>query len=166
MGDNVILIGMPGCGKSTVGVVLAKLLGMDFVDVDLLIQRRQNRRLQQLLDELGMDAFLELESQEIRRLACAHTVIAPGGSAVLTEAGARHLRQLGRVVYLRVSPEELEHRLTNLPIRGVAMRPGQAVADLFAFRAPYYEKYADLTVDAHGSVEETALQIAAALEAN
>ncbi len=163
MGDNIILIGMPGSGKSTVGVVLAKLLGMDFLDVDLVIQSRYGKKLQTLLDELGTEGFLKLEADVMGTLACRNTVIAPGGSAVLREEGALALKKLGRLVYLKVEPQALQERLSNLATRGVAMQPGQTILDVYAQRAPYYEKYADLTIEELGSLERTALQIASVL---
>ena len=144
--DNVTLIGMPGSGKSTVGVLLAKLLGYRFVDVDLLIQEREGALLQEILDERGTQSFLDAEEAAVRSLDCRRTVIAPGGSAVCRERAALHLRGLGPVVYLQVPLEELTRRIRNLSTRGIAMEPGQTLADVMAFREPLYLKYADLTV--------------------
>jgi len=144
---NVSLIGMPGSGKSTVGVLLAKRLGYAFVDTDLLIQRREGQLLQAVLDRLGTEAFLDLEAEVIAELDCDRTVIAPGGSAVLREKGAARLKALGPVVYLKPPVEALEKRLGNLATRGVTLAPGQTVADLYRFRSPFYEKYADFTVN-------------------
>ena len=126
--DNIILIGMPGSGKSTVGVLLAKALGYGFLDTDLVIQQREGLLLQDTVD-------------------CRRTVIAPGGSAVCREGTMAHLKELGPVVYLRVPMEELTSRIQNLATRGIAMEPGQTLADVLAQRAPLYERYADLTVD-------------------
>jgi len=145
--DNVTLIGMPGSGKSTVGVLLAKLLGYQFLDVDLLIQEREGALLQEILDSRGTASFLDAEEAAVRSLSCRRTVIAPGGSAVCREGAALHLKGLGPVVYLRVPLEELERRVRNLSTRGIAMEPGQTLADVMAFREPLYRKYADLTVD-------------------
>ena len=145
--ENVTLIGMPGSGKSTVGVLLAKLLGYRFLDVDLLIQEREGALLQEILDSRGTQAFLDAEETAMRALSCRRTVIAPGGSAVCREGAALHLKSMGPVVYLRVPLEELERRVQNLSTRGVAMEPGQTLADVMAYRAPLYDKYADLTVD-------------------
>jgi len=145
--ENVTLIGMPGSGKSTVGVLLAKLLGYQFLDVDLLIQEREGALLQEILDSRGTQSFLDAEEAAVCSLDCRRTVIAPGGSAVCREGAANHLKSLGPVVYLRVPLEELERRVQNLSTRGVAMEPGQTLADVMAFRAPLYDKYADLTVD-------------------
>lgn len=145
--DNVTLIGMPGSGKSTVGVLLAKLLGYQFLDVDLLIQEREGALLQEILDLRGTAAFLDAEEAAVRSLDCRRTVIAPGGSAVCREGAALHLKGLGPVVYLQVSLEELTRRVQNLSTRGIAMEPGQTLADVMAYRAPLYRKYADLIVD-------------------
>lgn len=145
--DNITLIGMPGSGKSTVGVLLAKSLGYDFLDTDLVIQQREGQLLQDILDQHGLEHFLDAEERAIRCVRCQRTVIAPGGSAVCREGAIGHLKALGPVVYLRVPMEELSKRITNLSTRGIAMEPGQTLADVMAFRAPLYEKYADLTVD-------------------
>ena len=145
--EDVILIGMPGSGKSTVGVLLAKLLGYQFLDVDLLIQEREGALLQEILDSRGTQAFLDAEEAAVRSLDCRRHVIAPGGSAVCRERAALHLRELGPVVYLQVSLEELTRRIQNMATRGIAMEPGQTLADVMAFRDPLYRKYSDLTVD-------------------
>ena len=148
--ENIILIGMPGSGKSTVGVLLAKAMGYGFVDVDLVIQRREGALLQESLDTRGVDAFLDAEEAAVLSLDCARCVIAPGGSAVCREGAARRLKELGTVVYLKVPLAELEERIQNLSSRGIAMEPGQTLADVLAARAPLYDKYADLTVDCGG----------------
>ena len=145
--DNVTLIGMPGSGKSTVGVLLAKLLGHQFLDVDLLIQEREGALLQEILDSRGTAAFLDAEEAAVLSLDCRRTVIAPGGSAVCREGAALHLKTLGPVVYLQVSLEELTRRIRNLSTRGIAMEPGQTLSDVLAFRDPLYRRYADLVVD-------------------
>lgn len=143
---NITLIGMPGSGKSTVGVLLAKFLGYGFLDVDLVIQQQEGALLQEILDTRGVDAFLDAEEKAVLGLDCVDHVIAPGGSAVCREKAALHLKSLGPVVYLQVSLDELNHRIQNLSTRGIAMKPGQTLADVMAFRAPLYEKYADLTI--------------------
>ena len=145
--DNITLIGMPGSGKSTVGVLLAKALGYNFLDLDLLIQQREGMLLQDILDEHGVERFLDKEAETICSVECSRTVLAPGGSAVCREDGMVHLKGLGPVVYLRVPMDELNRRIKNLSSRGIAMNPGESLADVMAFRAPLYEKYADLTVD-------------------
>ena len=164
--NNITLIGMPGSGKSTVGVLLAKMLGYGFLDVDLLIQQQEGALLQELLDSRGVAAFLDAEERAVRSVRCDRCVIAPGGSAVCREGAARHLKALGPVVYLRVSMEELERRIRNLSTRGIAMAPGQTLADVMAARAPLYERYADLTLDcpAGVSLDETARQLKQQLE--
>ena len=154
MDRNLILIGMPGSGKSTVGVVLAKMLGMNFVDVDLLIQQREGRLLQAILDERGVDAFLELEADVVCALDCTNSVIAPGGSAVLLPRAAEHLKTLGDLIYLDLPCDALEARLANLKERGVAMSGGQTIADVYAYRTPIYRACADLVVEAGGKTLE------------
>ena len=144
--DNIILTGMPGSGKSTIGVLLAKALGLGFVDVDLVIQEREGALLQEILDQRGTPAFLDAEERAVASLDCRRTVVAPGGSAVCREGAALHLKALGPVVYLQVPLEELTRRIQNLSTRGIAMEPGQTLADVMAFREPLYCKYADLTV--------------------
>lgn len=162
--DNVTLIGMPGSGKSTVGVVLAKMLGYDFLDADLLIQARQGALLQELLDRHGLDAFLDMERDAIRSIACRRTVIAPGGSCVLRADAMEHLKDLGRVIYLRLGFAELDRRITNLDSRGIAFAPGQGLREVYHQRAPLYERWADLTVDADGqSLKETLQAVAHAI---
>ena len=123
--DNIILIGMPGAGKSTVGVLLAKTLGYAFLDTDLVIQQREGALLQPLVDSLGVEAFLDVEADAICSVECRGTVIAPGGSAVCRERAMSHLRALGRIVYLHLPLEELERRLSNISTRGIAMAPGR-----------------------------------------
>lgn len=162
-GKNITLIGMPGSGKSTVGVLLAKTLGYRFLDADLLIQQQEGALLQDILDQRGVEGFLDVEEDVIRSLDCTGTVIAPGGSAVCREGAARRLKELGLVVYLHVPLAELERRISNITTRGIAMAPGQTLADVYAVREPLYRKYADLTVDVTGqnTLEET---VAAVLE--
>ena len=144
---NITLIGMPGSGKSTVARLLAKKLGYTFLDVDPLIVKSYGApNLQAVLDSLGTEAFLDAEAEVISSLSCENTVLAPGGSAVLREKGALHLKSLGPVVYLKPSVEALTRRLGNLATRGVTLAPGQTLADLYAYRSPYYEKYADVTI--------------------
>lgn len=158
---NVTLIGMPGSGKSTVGVLLAKFLGYGFLDVDLLIQQQQDALLQEILDRRGVAAFLDAEEQAVLGLQCDEHVIAPGGSAVCRERAALHLKELGPVVYLRVELEELQRRIQNLSTRGIAMEPGQTLADVMAMRAPLYDKYADIILDcpAGQSLAQTAQMV-------
>ena len=161
---NITLIGMPGAGKSTVGVLLAKALGFRFVDTDLTLQQREGALLHEILDQRGVERFLDLEEEAIRALDCMHCVIAPGGSAVCRAGGMRHLKQLGPVVYLRVPLSELSRRIGNITTRGIAMKPGQTLADLFVQRTPLYEQYADRVVDVNGAtLEETVAAVLRAL---
>lgn len=162
---NIILIGMPGSGKSSVGVVVAKTLGLNFVDVDLLIQSRENALLQDILDRVGMDEFLEIEADTVCSIETENSVIAPGGSAVLCERGAKHLKSLGTMVYLKTDVSDLESHLENLSSRGVARKPGQTIADIYRYRAPFYEKYADITINTAGqSLAETVGKVLDALK--
>ena len=163
--DNIILVGMPGSGKSTIGVLLAKALGYSFIDVDLLIQQREDALLQDILDSRGVASFLEAEERAVLSLDCRRHVIAPGGSALCREGAARHLRGLGTVVYLNVPLEELHRRIHNLSQRGIAMEPGQTLADVLAYRDPLYRKYAHLVLDCPPgqSLDQTARRVLEAL---
>ena len=163
--DNVTLIGMPGSGKSTVGVLLAKALGYQFVDTDLLLQQREGALLQDILDRRGVEGFLDLEGEVLRALDCRGTVIAPGGSCVCRPAAMERLRALGPVVYLRVPLDELERRVDNITTRGIAMAPGETLSGVFARREPLYRAYAGLTVDvaAGQSLEQTVAAVLAGL---
>ena len=158
--NNITLIGMPGSGKSTVGVLLAKALGFQFVDVDLLIQQREGALLQELLDNRGVEPFLDAEEAAICSLACTGAVIAPGGSAVCRAGAIGHLRTLGRVVYLHVPLPELERRIHNITTRGIVLKHGCSLQDAFVERVPLYERYSDYTVDGTGkSIEECVEEI-------
>ena len=148
--SNIVLIGMPGCGKSTIGVVLAKVLGYRFLDSDLLIQERENRRLSEILEKDGPDQFNQIENQINLSIEADRTVIATGGSAVYGEKAMEHLKEIGFVVYIRLPYEEIEKRLGDLAERGISMKGGQTLHNLYDERAPLYEKYADLILDTHG----------------
>ena len=162
--DNIILIGMPGSGKSTVGVVLAKALGMKFLDVDLLIQGREGALLQELIDARGVERFLDLERDAVCSLDCRGTVVAPGGSCVCREESIAHMRSLGTVVYLQLSLEDVAGRIRNLSTRGIALSPGQTLADVYRRRVPLYEKCAHITIPAGGqSLAETVNAVSKAL---
>ncbi len=150
MKDNIILIGMPGAGKSTVGVVLAKALGYDFIDSDLLIQAETGKRLFEIINEVGIEGFLKVEDQVNAGIQASRTVIATGGSVIYGEAAMSHLKAIGTVVYIQVDYKSLERRLGNLLKRGVAIRKGNTLRDLYNERVPLYEKYADITVDERG----------------
>lgn len=145
--NNIILIGMPGAGKSTVGVVLAKKLGYCFVDSDLVIQEQTHQLLHEIITERGQEGFLEVENQINTSLQAEKAVIATGGSAVYGDEAMAHFKEIGRVIYLRLSYETLENRLGDLHERGVALKEGQTLQELYEERIPYYEKYADITID-------------------
>lgn len=162
---NIVLIGMPGAGKSTVGVLLAKTLQRSFLDTDLLIQVRERRSLQAIIDAEGMDGFLDREAAVVASLDVADHVIATGGSVVYRPAAMAHLRAHGIIVFLSLPLQAISGRLHNIATRGVAMHPGQQLTDLFAERQPLYARYADLTLDATGlTPEETVTQLVALLE--
>lgn len=147
MKKNVILTGMPGSGKSTVGVVLAKRLGYRFIDSDLVIQEQEGKLLHQLIDELGEAGFLALENRINASILTSQAVIATGGSAVYGKEAMEHFREMGKIVYLKLPYEELEERLGDLHERGVVLKPGFTLKDLYEERIPLYEKYADITLD-------------------
>lgn len=150
MTDNIILIGMPGAGKSTIGVVLAKALGYHFIDSDLLIQEEEKKRLFEIIEDVGIEGFLEVENRVNAGIQVHKTVIATGGSVVYGEAAMEHLKSIGTVVYINVPYEDLQERLGDLLKRGVAIRKGNTLLDLYNERVPLYEKYADVTVDVQG----------------
>ena len=157
---NVILIGMPGSGKSTVGVVLAKVLGYRFIDSDLEIQSQEGKRLPELIEEFGTEGFLDIEARVNASIEAERCVIATGGSVVYRDSAMQHLKEIGTVVYLKLTCEELEERLGDLRCRGVALQVGQTLQSLYEERIPLYEKYADITVDeTNMSVEETMEQV-------
>ena len=156
MKDNIILIGMPGVGKSTVGVILAKELGFQFVDSDLLIQRQEKRLLKQIIEEDGIDGFIEIENQVNRSIDTHNAVIATGRSVVYGREAMENLGRIGKIVYLRLSYEKLQERLGNLHGRGVIVRKGQTLLDIYKERIPLYEQYADLVIDEEDkNIEET-----------
>lgn len=149
--DNITLIGMPGAGKSTLGVVLAKRLGYRFVDTDLLLQEGTGMLLSDLIERRGIEGFIEEENKLLAGLRCSHHVIATGGSAVYSERGMENLKKLGRVVFIDIDMTELPKRLhTDLFTRGVVIRSGSTLQDLYDERRPLYQKYADITVNTVG----------------
>jgi shikimate kinase len=148
--ENLILIGMPAVGKSTLGVLLAKRLALDFIDTDLLLQRRMGLRLHQMINLKGLHSFRAAEEQTLLALDCRSTVIATGGSVIYSSPGMAHLAQLGRLVYLEISLEQLIRRMDDCGQRGVVMAPGQSFADLYAERTPLYSRYADFQVHCDG----------------
>lgn len=160
---NITLIGMPGSGKSTVGVLLAKALGFGFLDTDLVIQQQEGALLQDILDRRGVPYFLDAEERAVCSVQRDHHVIAPGGSVVCRENAIAHLKAMGPVIYLRVPLEELKRRIHNLDSRGIALEPGQTLDDILTIRAPLYETYADYIVDALPG-QELAQSVAQVLE--
>lgn len=150
MRDNIILIGMPGAGKSTVGVVLAKRLGYRFVDSDLVIQEKYGKLLHELIEENGVEGFWKIENDVNASLETHNSVIATGGSVIYGEGAMEHLRRMGTVVYLKLPCEEITERLGDLNARGVTLMPGQTLSDLYEERVPLYEKYAHRIVECQG----------------
>ena len=139
MKNNIVLIGMPGSGKSTVGVVLAKMLGYQFIDMDIVIQEKEKKLLQEIISEKGNDGFMEIEAE--------YTVIAPGGSVIYGKEAMEHLHNIGIVVYLKLGHQELEKRLGDLRKRGVVLKDGYTLKNLYEERTPLYEKYADIILE-------------------
>ena len=156
---NLILTGMPACGKSTLGVVLAKTLGMKFVDTDLLIQEVENCKLQEIIDERGMHEFLRIEEKVLSEIEAENSIISTGGSAVYSDKAMKHLGSIGDVVYIKLSLDEIERRLNNIKTRGIAMKPGETLADLYNMRVPLYEKYADITIETEGMGIEESIEV-------
>lgn len=156
--QNIVLIGMPGVGKSTVGVILAKVLGYEFLDSDLLIQKQEKRLLREIIAQEGQDGFLKIENRVNASINCEKSVIATGGSAVYCREAMEHLKEIGTVVYLELEYGVLKKRLGNLKGRGVVLRDGQTLKDLYDERTPLYETYADITVDEKNLDVETTLQ--------
>ena len=162
------MIGMPGSGKSTVGVVLAKALGMDFVDVDLVICRRNGGSLQEIVDRNSHEDFLRLEAEAALSLDCDHSVIATGGSMVCSEDAMAYLKSIGTVIYVDAPLEELTRRIRNIESRGIAFKPGETLADIYALRTPLYQKWADVTVksDSHDAIEDVVDRIKSDINGN
>ena len=151
MGKNLVLVGMPACGKSTIGVLAAKALGYHFIDADLVIQEETGKLLQEIIDEQGLDAFCIAEERAICSItAQENAVIATGGSAVYSRTAMLHLKEHGIVYYLSLPTEEVKKRLYNIRSRGIAMRRGDTIDDVFARRRALYEEYADITIDCLG----------------
>ena len=158
--SNIVLVGMPASGKSTVGVILAKALAMDFVDTDILIQKNTGERLEELIRENGVDGFLRIEEKVCSALEAKNSVIATGGSVVYSPAAMEHLKSVGTVVYLQVDFDVLEKRLKDVIERGVIIKNGQTLEDLYNERVILYEKYADITVhEKRMSLDETVMAV-------
>ncbi len=144
---NIVLVGMPGAGKSTLGVLLAKTLGKNFIDTDLIIQHRENRLLQDIIDNDGVDEFLRIEEEVLCSLRLENSVIATGGSAVYSDKAMNYLKKDAKVVYISVDFDELKRRLTNITTRGIAVKRGTTLEDMFNERRVLYEKYCDVKID-------------------
>ena len=151
---NLVLIGMPGVGKSTVGVLLAKATSRDFLDTDVYIQAKEGRNLQEIIDREGTEVFCRLEERHVLSLICQSCVIATGGSVVYHAAAMQHLASSGIIIHLDLDLPALENRLTNLNSRGVVMAPGQTFSQLFAERQPLYQKYARYTIPCANQTHE------------
>ena len=162
---NIIFIGMPASGKSTVGVVVAKRLGYGFVDTDLLIQAQEKKLLKEIIAEVGNEGFLKIENQVNRDVNVERSVISPGGSVVYCEEAMNHFKEIGTVVYLQVSFETINQRISNAKNRGVVLKEGQTLKDLYDGRTALFEKYADYTISEDGlSLEETIDEVLELLE--
>jgi shikimate kinase len=152
--DNIVLIGMPGAGKSTIGIVLAKTLKKPFLDTDLLIQQREDELLQDIINKKGIAAFLKIEEEVVAGLNVKNHVIATGGSVVYSPLAMGALKEAGTLVYLPLAFEEIQKRIRNITTRGIAMNQGQSLKNLYHERLPLYEKYADIIVDCAGLRDE------------
>lgn len=156
--NNIILIGLPGAGKSTMGVILAKTLGMKYTDTDIVIQESDGRLLQDIIDTKGTDTFLEIEERTILALNCHNTVIATGGSAVFSRRAMEHLKSGGYIIYLKITFDEMIERLSNIRTRGIVLRKGESLPEMYTERIPLYERYADITIDCSGNHFEAAVE--------
>ncbi len=164
--SNVVLIGMPGSGKSTLGIVLAKILNKDFIDADIVIQNQCDKTLQKIIDALGPEGFIQVENQILGDLKATNSIVATGGSAVYSDEAMKHLSEIGTVVYLKISYDQLVSRLSDLQERGVVLKGGigMSLRELFDERKPLYEKYAEITVDVNDlSITAAARKVADAL---
>lgn len=159
MKKNIVLIGMPGAGKSTIGVLLAKAMNYDFLDADLVIQQKYNKKLYEIINDEGIEAFLKIEDETISNINVKGTVIATGGSAIFGENAMKNMKKDGVVVYLKLSCEEIVKRVNNIKTRGIAMSEGKSISDIYNERIPLYEKYADITIDAEGTGVEEAVSL-------
>lgn len=167
MKKNLILIGMPAAGKSTVGVILAKYMNMDFLDTDILIQNKTGKKLSEIIEENGIDEFCRIEEEIVASIDCSSTIIATGGSVVYGEKAMAHLKKNGEIVYLETSLEAVEKRLENLEQRGVVNKNNSSVEDLYNERVPLYEKWADMNYSTStGRPEDVVANIIKSLENN
>ena len=167
MSKNIVLIGMPGAGKSTVGVILAKILGYSFIDTDLVIQSKEEKLIKDLIAEKGIDGFINTENRVISKISAESTVIATGGSVVYSEDAMKALSVNAVIVYLKLAYNELRKRLSGIRNRGVVIRKGQSLEELYDERTVLYEKYADIVVDENGcTIEKTVNRILAEIAAS
>ena len=157
--DNVVLIGMPTSGKSTMGVILAKILGYRFLDADIVIQEKEGKKLSKIIEEEGVDGFIEIENRINAGIETEKTVIATGGSVVYGKEAMDHYKNIGKVVYLTVDMDTLTKRLHNAKQRGVVMREGQSLVSLYNERSALYEKYADITIEEKDLTMEEVIDI-------
>ena len=157
--DNVVLIGMPTSGKSTMGVILAKILGYRFLDADIVIQEKEGKKLSKIIEEEGVDGFIEIENRINAGIETEKTVIATGGSVVYGKEAMDHYKNIGKVVYLKVDMDTLTKRLHNAKQRGVVMREGQSLISLYNERSALYEKYADITIEEKDLTMEEVIDI-------
>ena len=156
--NNIILIGMPGAGKSTLGAILAKARGMKFIDTDIVIQEQTGRLLQEIIDMDGPEAFKKIEEETILSLHCHDTVIATGGSVVFSGRAMDFLKSEGRVIYLTISSEEMARRLRNITTRGIVLVAGENLLDMYNERIPLYERYAEITIDCSQDLFEACVE--------
>lgn len=163
---NLIFIGMPAAGKSTVGVVVAKRLGMEFIDTDLLIQKQEGRLLREIIAQEGEEGFLQIENQVNSSVQAENAVISPGGSVVYCADAMKHLKEIGTVVYLQVSYQTIKKRIRNPKKRGVVLKEGQTLRNLYEERTRLFEQYADITISEEGcEIEETIEHVLEKIEA-
>lgn len=163
--NNLVLIGMPGVGKSTIGVVLAKVLGYQFIDSDIVIQEQEKRLLREIIAEEGVDGFIEIENRVNASLKADKSIIATGGSVVYGKEAMAHLKSIGMICYLKLSYQQLEKRLDDIKGRGVVLKKGQTLKDLYEERTPLYEKYADIIIDEENlTVEMTISKLVEAIQ--
>lgn len=155
---NIVLIGMPGCGKSTIGVLLAKSMLMNFIDTDLILQRNYSSSLCEIIEKYGIEKFIDIENMTLSGTSFCNSVIATGGSAVYGENAMINLSKNGIIVYLKTPVEELKKRLNNIKTRGVVIRKGATLDDLFVERAPLYDKYADITLQCDNLTAEECVE--------
>lgn len=164
--NNVVLIGMPGAGKSTLGIVLAKIMTKDFMDADIVIQNQCDKTLQKIIDACGPEGFIEVENEILSKIDAENSVIATGGSAVYSDEAMKHLAEIGTVVYLKISYDQLVNRLSDLQERGVVLKGGigMSLKELYDERLPLYEHYAGITVDVNDlTITAAARKVADAL---